>query len=137
MKKSYKTSNRYKTKKNKKTRRYKTKKNKKTVCGGMFRLGSRMMSPKAEEIAKDVIQAKLERTETYGNVQKGLENTVQGTIEGIQGLVNNNENVNPNKKPINMKSFSPEDKSLFVPKKVFKTASLKPIKTKLFSTTEI
>lgn len=103
----------------------------------MFRFGTRIISPKAEEIAKDVIQAKLERTETYGNVQKGLENTVQGTIEGIQGLVNNNENVNPNKKPINMNSFSPEDKSLFVPKKVFKTASLKPIKTKLFSTTEI
>jgi len=145
MKKSYKTkgftkkSKHYKkTKRYKKSRRYKTKKNKKTVRGGMFgRLGTRIVTnPKVEEIAKDLIEEELKRTKTYGDVQKGLENTVQGTIQGIQGmanLANNNENVDPNKKTINMKSFSPEDNSPFVPKKVFKKGSLNPVKIKLFS----
>ena len=131
----YKTLNRYKTKKNKKTRRYKPKKNKKTVRGGMFgRFGTKIVTnPKVEGVAKDVIQATLEDTETYKNVKKGLE----GTIQELANLANNNENVDPNKKPINMNSFSPNDNSPFVPKKVFKTGSLNSVKTKLFSTTEI
>jgi hypothetical protein len=139
MKKSYKTTNRYKTKKNKKTRRYKKsrrykpKKIKKTVRGGMFRLGSIIISPTAKEIAIGVFEEKLKRTKTHRDVEEGLANTIQE----LANLANNNENVDPNKKPINMNSFSPEDNSPFVPKKVFKTGSLKPVKTKLFSTTEI
>jgi hypothetical protein len=145
MKKGYKT-NSYKpkgftkkSKRYKKTRRYKTKKNKKTVRGGMLaRFGTRIVTnQKAKEIANDLIEEKLKRTKTYGDVQKGLENTAQGTIQGIQGLINNNENVDPNKKPINMNSFSPEDNSPFVPKKVYTTGSLNPVKIKLFSPTEI
>jgi hypothetical protein len=105
-------------KKKRKTYKRKTYKRKtyKKIYGGMF---PRLIVDKAKGLALDTMQSKIERSKTYSETQKKLEETANNGINQLQGFLNdeNKENINS----INYERFSPvkSDNPLVVPKRVF------------------
>jgi len=79
----------------------------------------RLIVDKAKGLGLDAIQANIERSKTYSETQKKLEETFNKGINQLQDSLNDENKENKNS--INYDRFSPvkSDNPLVVPKRVF------------------